>query len=482
VQAVVRSSGHRYFYFRAMHLNLSSIKAFLPSGLAGAAGFVLWAVGAVVLRGMAPWFFWLTTAALPAAALVRSEAGWLKSRRGRLVLAVCGGLFVVHCGWAVVRAQHYDAAKAGTYWLDDHNYFEESAAIAEVWRAGNYPEIWRKGSPPYLGTLHTGYHRALTTAFLTLGTGTLSGLFLNALGLCLLPLLAGLCARFLFEDLDAEPGRRGGAAEKWWRDTPVTAAVLVAVHPAQFYWSAYLMKDAWTAFAFLGTMAVMLGAIRRRNVALWMGATLLVPYLFTVRIYAAVSIVFGAMLLPGLRLQRRHFFGAMFTGAALLILLLAYTERGNDVYRQMRDSLAALAPPGVSGPVGMLRQLGAGIPRLFLAPYAWLILPEPSPMYGMYPGMWFLYLVGYPLAFSGVYAAVRQNVRLTVVPMAAIGVAGLIFLAAQYGGNASRQRYYLEPVILVFAAYGLKYPSRWWIVGVLVAELAWGIGQVIAMG
>lgn len=397
-------------------------------------------------------------------------------------MGLCLLLFAVHIVWAVIRSFYYDAGQPGTFWIDDQNYYIEAAAISDAWRNGFYPEIWRKGSLPYLGTLHTGYHRPLATLFLVTGPSTLAGLLLNAMSLSVLPLLAALSARYLFltdDDLRVLP--KNDQVKGSLRDISLIAATLTALHPAQFYWTSYLMKDAFTSFVFLGNLTFILGSIRRKSLLLGLAELFTWPFLFTVRIYAAGSLALGAALYPVLRWKTKQIAwgGALLAGTAILVC--AYTETGNVLYRQMRDSLAALAPAEVSTSSQMLWRLMAGIPRVFLSPYAWLILPEPSPLYGLYPGMWYLYIIGYPLAFCGIYYTVKDNNTRAVFPLMALAVGGLIFLAASFGGNASRQRYYLEYIILLFATAGFVKPNRRIIAGVLALEICWIIGQVIAL-
>lgn len=471
-------------YFEARRLKFPS-RDIIPADLRRGVAFALWATVAWILWTWMPWFYWLTMALLPVAALVLVEAEWLRSKAGKRVLAICAGVLIAHVIWALIRIRFYDAAQIGTYWQDDHNYFNEARALAAAWLDGNFPQIWLKGPPPYLGTLHIGYHRPLATMFMAFGASTFTGLLLNAVSLCWVPLLCALAAKYLFIDDQSLVRDKSDVPKHRLQiklaQVPLATAVLVALHPAQFYWTSFLMKDAWTTFTFWVGMVLVLGAVRRHSLVLAVAALMVLPYLATVRIYAGASIVIGLLLLPGLRISTRQFISGLSIVLVLLVLVLGYTERGSAVFAQVRDSIAALAPVGASGPLDIFKQLAAGVPRLFLSPYGWIILPEPTPMYGMYPGMWFMYLIGYPLGFAGLYVAVRRNVRLCVIPITAFGLAALLFLTAAYGGNASRQRYYLEYIFLVFAAFGLKHPSRRWIAGILILELIWAIGQLVAL-
>lgn len=438
--------------------------------------FPVWVLFALVLRPVMPQFFWATMLLLPAAAVVYTERSFFCSRTGRWLLMLSAGLLLTHLAWAGVRICFYDAAVPGTYWIDDHNYFNEAAAIKAAWLAGDFPDISQKGLPPYLGTLHTGYHRPLAAAFLLFGTSTLVGLCFNACCLALLPLLAALTAAYLFPP---DEGAEAGSSVR--HNTPLLAGLITAFHPTQFYWASYLMKDAWTALVFLMTLTCLLGALKRRSIPLALAGALLLPYLFTVRIYASVSLLSGLLLLPALQLRRRYFIKILVLAVSTAFITYRYTEAGSRLFSQMVYSFMALAPQDVATIPDIIRQIGAGIPRLFLAPYAWVILSEPSPMYGMYPGMWYLYLLGYPLAFCGLAAAIKKNVTLAIIPLTALGMAGLLFLTAEFGGTAPRQRYYLEPLFLIFAAYGVKHFSWWWAGGVLTLELLWLTGQQIAM-
>lgn len=440
--------------------------------------FVLWGAGAFACKDLLPVAYWGTIIFLPALALVLWELSFLKSAQGRRVLLICLVMLALQLIWAFFRAQAYSAAISGTYWRDDFNYYVQSAAIADSWRQGSFPDIWKYGSPPYLGTLHVGYHRPLAALFFVTGPSTLVGLLLNALCASMLPLLAAMASRYLWV-LDLNNSQRVSVSIK--NDPVVATALLTALHPNQFYWSAYLMKDMFLAFVFLVVLVITLGAWRRRSLAFVTAGLLLLPYLFTVRTYTALSVVAGAALYPALHLKRLAFIQWVTAGIIVLAMLFAYTSTGLILYRQMTASAAALGPHLQTDSLLLLKQMAAGVPGLFLAPYAWLKFQEPSPMYGLYPGMWYLYLLVYPVGFAGLYAAIRTNVKLAIVPIVVVGFASLIFLVSTFGGNASRQRFYLEYVMIIFAGYGLKHPNKWWFMGILLAEVAFAIGQVLSL-
>ncbi len=438
---------------------------------------IVWAATAVGLKNVFPAYFWVTVLSLPALSLLMQEMEFLKSPVGKRLSFICFCLFIFHALWAWIRAEGYSAASPGTYWRDDHNYFIEAAAIADSWSQGFFPEIWKKGSPPYLGTIHVGYHRPLAAIFLVTGPSTVAGLLLNAACASLLPMLVAFTSCFLWGD--RKSAYAAGAVSM--RNPIYASAILTALHPNQFYWASYMMKDMYTSFVFLALLTLILGTLRNRSLSYGIAALLLAPYLFSIRIYAAVSLLVGAMLFPALRFKKSAIVQVAFVSLLVLVLVTAYTLPGYRLFQQMMSSLIALSPAAVDGPLALLLRMGAGIPALFLAPYAWLRFDVPTPMYGMYPGMWYLYLIGYPLGFAGLYAALRQNVNLAIIPIAALGFGALLFLTSAYGGNAARQRFYMEYVMLIFAGYGFSNPSKRWFFCIYAAELAFAVGQVMSL-
>jgi len=435
---------------------------------------ILWVLVAISLQNLLPAFFWFTMIAMPAFVIYKTEREYFKLPSARLVLKICAGLFVLHAGWAIFRSTWYDPVNGPTYWWDDLNYYDQAVAIAEAWKAGFYPDIKLQGAPPYLGTLHTGYHRPLAVLFLIAGPSVFAGLILNAVCASLLPLLAALSARYLWQEEVATLKDRTA-------DVGVTAALLTAVHPGQFYWSSFLLKDVYTSFAFMASLTLILGSWRRRSASMAVASIFIMPYIFSIRAYTAISLVLGALCVPLLRLTRKQVAIYSIASIALVVILCSYTTSGYHLWRQLRDSFMALAPAGFTDPVTIIMQIGGGVPALLLAPYAWIFYSEASSLYWLYPAMWFLYIVIYPLAFAGLYSSIRRNVHLSVVPLTACGLASLLFLTAVYAGIAPRQRYYLEYAFILYAAYGFYRPSKPIIITILTVELAFMIGQYLSL-
>jgi hypothetical protein len=68
--------------------------------------------------------------------------------------------------------------------------------------------------------------------------------------------------------------------------------------------------------------------------------------------------------------------------------------------------------------------------------------------------MWFLYLIVYPLAICGFWGAVRTNNLPCAIPLGAWCASALILVIA-YGGDAPRQRLYLDMIAIGFAGLGI---------------------------
>ncbi|MGI8907208.1 MAG: hypothetical protein ACR2IE_12045 [Candidatus Sumerlaeaceae bacterium] len=392
---------------------------------------------------------------------------WTVPRQHQRLLAAIT-VAVVLCQLVVMLTRlGYDPA-GPTFWYDDREYFAQSAAVADAWKANIFPDITRKGSQPYfLGTLHTGYHRSLASAFYVFGTKPLAGLFLNLLSAAVLPLFCYLLA------LDLRLRVNSSAA--------AIAAGLAALHPTQLYWSQFLLKDLYLAAWFVASLWLLVRMFQRRDVAAGLAFLAATYVLYTIRVYCAASLLVAAIAYLAAQLPRRVAW-TVFAATALIITMTAlYTDRGAARFNQMWSSLVELGPKSVRSPWDVPGHLLAGIPRLMLGPFAWLAGRGDRPLYGLYPGMWFMYLLVYPAAIVAFVYSLRQNVKVAALPiMAGIGGA-LILLTASYGGDAPRQRYYMEYICIAFAAYGWTLPKRQIFIGYYAVLATYIIGQVITV-
>lgn len=361
-----------------------------------------------------------------------------------------------------------------TFWRDDHVYFHQSSALAQAWREGFFPEITRKGSPPYMGTLHTGYQRTLAAVFYLAGDNATVGRLFNAFCGTLLPLFSALLAHLVFGD-----PKRGRS--ELLRAPPVLAALLATMHPSQFYYSQFLLKDVYAASWFLAVTVLLCQALLRKNAAACIAAAAAVYLLFTVRAYAAISLLAGAGAYLLLLIPRRTAVTGLLLSATALLMLMRYTAAGSMQGAQLWHSLLELAPAHARSPGAIAKHLLAGIPRIMLAPFSWIYARGDRPLYALYPGMWFLYIVVYPAMFTGLARVIRHNSRPAVIPLVATIGGCFVLLISSYGGDAPRQRFYMEYIAVAFAALGWTTPKRRVFTAWYILLATYAAGQIITV-
>jgi hypothetical protein len=164
-----------------------------------------------------------------------------------------------------------------------------------------------------------------------------------------------------------------------------------------------------------------------------------------------------------------------------MVLVVNYTETGYNQFSRLWSSIMFLAPAPKITTAQSVGQLFGSIPRFVLSPYAWVASPEKDPLYGLYPGMWYLYLVVYPLAAAGFFWSIKSDFRIAVIPVLAFWCSAFILIMAVYAGNASRQRYYLEYIVMIFAGIGCVQPNRMLSALILVLEFIFAAGQLIIL-
>ena len=140
---------------------------------------------------------------------------------------------------------------------------------------------------------------------------------------------------------------------------------------------------------------------------------------------------------------------------------MIYDTNANRLLMQIVQSMYQIMPPSQQDDwtIG-LKWLGSAVPRFFLSPYSWIWSSKTvNPAYGTFPGMWYLYLVIYPLLVCGIYESFRRNAKLWLVILIPVLWNYLIFAFA-FGGDVSRQRYYLECLLIPMAACGILSERR----------------------
>jgi hypothetical protein len=416
------------------------------------------AIGSLILRPIFPAGLWLL---LPTALLAYSAliiAGTPQPYRLRLLLA-CAAAAMVALLIAILFGIHNPETNPLS--LDDATYLKQSGAIALEWRSGHYPALSAKGSAPYyIGSLHTGYERLLAGVFYLVGPDFRWGLLINLLCIALMPLFVFRACEALYPYSSCSHIGYSLAQRGAW---------LVALYPALGYWGSWLLKDIVLTTTFAAAVAAALDLVgRKKAFPVFVLAASLVG-LSILRAYTALALIVGLGTYFMALLPRRTSLRALAL-VAIFVVLATYTERGGAYWRQLYHSLAELLPATVRSPAQSLTYVVGGVPRLLFAPYAWVRARVEHPMYELYPAMWWLYVVVYPLAWAGLYTLARHDVRPAIIPFTAWAANSIILILA-YGGNAPRQRLNLDIVMCIFAAWGTTATRKRWIMGLWYALL-----------
>lgn len=440
-----------------------------------AAAFIVFSLILSSLMPSLPWIaFWVGSAALLFEEFRRLSL-FDKKAVTRLTLIVLG----VATLFASLRAMNYQLPNLQRF-QDDSVYFNQSADLARAWQDGIYVKFTQLGPPPYMGTIHVGYQRILATLFYFTGPSVVAGLIFNAFLCALLVPLTAFSLRYIAEEIK-QPIKQPTWFPRFFR-TPVAAgACLAAFFPTQLYWSSFILKDVLLAAVFMVTILSVFAAVKSKNLLAFFLIFLGLQNIYYIRIYAAFGLIIGMLGLAILMLPRKHIvtlIGTLFTAGFITV---RYTEWGIVTIPQWIRSAANLAPLHIQTSGEMLSHLFGYIPRFVLSPYAWVSTDVENPMYGIYPGMWYLYLIVYPLALGGFYDTLTRKSRLAAVPTLALWVGAFTLIAASYAGNAARQRYYLEYVFLLFAGLGLLNFRYQTMVIIYILQLVFITGQLLLL-
>jgi hypothetical protein len=327
-------------------------------------------------------------------------------------------------------------------WLDDWSYYQESLVISQWWQGGKYPDLSEAGDPPYLGTLHTAWHRMLAVLAFFGASQPQTFLLIHLPFVALLPLAGFSCGHALARLLKVRLAVHSG----------LLTALALTLYPVTPYYGCYLLKDLTTGIFGLLTLWAGLMLLQRRPCG-WLLLMASLFWLFPLRAYAALAVVgsLAIVLLSRLPLHRALWFG-LWGGVGLYILWLS--ERFGPILEQLFHSLFNNMPQDLATPISVIRHVAAGTLRAFLAPYPWVMAEGQFPNYEIFFGQWFLFLLGYPLALVACFRMIRVNQVGGAFPLLA-SVLGLSVLILAYGGNITRQRYFIDLWILTLAGPGI---------------------------
>jgi len=357
-----------------------------------------------------------------------------------LTISACTVFFQLLVGLAV--GIHDPDRQVGL--RDDLSYLREANAIAQAWREGFFPELSLKGSLPYLGTLHTGYQRFVAGLFYLFGNDYRVPIFANYLMLGFLP-IAVYRAAFLL--LSQSQGKM--ELQPHLSRAPLFASWFIALYPNLGYWASFLLKDALLTVFVTCSLSAVLEFVGNRRLA-WIPVVLALGLMISItRAYALFGLLAGCALYGLAVVPRKWVFGTCLA-ALLVVVWMSYTTKGADYLSQLVYSLSVQLPDHLRTIPQALAHFAGAIPRLLLSPYAWVRAFGPNPAYELYPGMWMLYLVIYPLGLVGLFNLAKHDVRIATIPLGMLVATGLVLILA-YGGDAPRQRLCFDPAWFIFA-------------------------------
>jgi hypothetical protein len=224
------------------------------------------------------------------------------------------------------------------------------------------------------------------------------------------------------------------------------------MYPSTYYYGSFLLKDLATGAVGLLALRGALGILVHRPGAwLYYGAALF--WLVPLRAYAGLALFLALAVAAASRLK---LWWALRLGAWGLVGVYCVWLSDRGAYlEQLVLSLVNNMPQDLLLPMRLVSHYGIGTIRVFLAPYPWVAAEGNFPNYEVYFGQWYLFLIGYPLAVAGLWRLARVNRVGPAMPMIAV-VLGLSVLILAYGGNVTRQRYFVDLWVLVLSGLGMQ--------------------------
>jgi 4-amino-4-deoxy-L-arabinose transferase-like glycosyltransferase len=343
--------------------------------------------------------------------------------------------------------------------------------LAQNWRAGVLEFTVADKDP--------GYYFVVAAVYTVFGHFQIAPTLFNALFGGLAAVVVFLLGREMFD-----------------RRTGVIAALLAAFLPTLLFWSSLLYKDTILACAmgWAFYLAVRVGRARTRRNALWLGLSFLPVFMMRPESAMTLGAAVGLLILWSSRVHLGRVLGFVAALGVLVLLMTALEVVGLGgkssvlgrfvnpmrLVFEHREGWADVVGVNVTGFSRMLygRNLLTEPHLLVVATALPFILPIPaSGTFGMNFGTWLLpgqlvWLPLLPMAAFGGYWVLRERTaeRLTLL-LFVLGTAVGVALA----GYFSNPRYLVQvvPLIMVFAAVGLRELRRWWMLyGLALASAA----------
>jgi hypothetical protein len=347
--------------------------------------------------------------------------------------------------------QRMPVARHGIFFfIDEYGYDLWSAAIAREWRSGNFPNLW---TDQYLGTLHTGWNRILASIYYIFGHRPYLGIVLNIFMSAFLVPLSFFTTRAIFPVKEKIPSINW--REKILNDPAHIAALICSIHFSFAFWSAFLLRDIFIAVLFITCILLIVSLYRKWNYYSLAALLLILSGLVILRVYSVGFLLMGpAAYFLFFHKQKKWLWLVMAAGCILMVAARIFIPM-RDYQNQILYTFLNNLPDAGKSSIGCLIHCARGVPRFFLGPYAWYISPGSAVIdYMLYPGQWFLYLLIFPWGLKGLYTCMRENEKAAIFPVIPIMLSVFLFLLA-YGGSVPRQRLYMEPLFIIFAAWGL---------------------------
>ncbi len=325
----------------------------------------------------------------------------------------------------------------GFFFPDAQSYHQWGERIAALWHQGQFPDLFNE---PWLKTFHTAYYRIIAGFYYIFGPVPGVAIAFNCIVSSLTIFSIFYLARTLFTS----------------KEISHAATILASLHPSLWFWSSFLLKDTLHVMLFSWGLLMLVLLIHRYNY--WLLACFLIFLYFTfrVRIYGALILALTCIAYLSFFSPKRKIIWITVVVGIIALLGARNIERVDMIYDRLAWSFLNLLPDAYETTLPHILLLFlSGIGRFFFAPFAWIPVRDFDIHLYLYPGQWFLYLLIFPLSLVGFYYCMRENRKDSFFLFFPIVLSVYLFLLV-YEGAVPRQRLFLEPLIILLAAFGIQ--------------------------